>query len=174
MSSIGATLGLISKLATGVTGCSSVSAFGAKLKSTAKTNTYGLKVDSGLYKDWAVVEANGTENPTIVELTDSSLSPKGFSSLSEANKYKTDNNLKYTYPDSSVSTISVFVLSKYDSASDTNINQMADGIPGTALEGGLSQKCMEKYIQVIGEERTPTPADYIVAIKEKMSEWFPF
>ena len=170
--SMSAALGLMSKLASSVANCTSLSAFSNALKSGAKQNLYALKVDSGEKKDWLIVQANTGENPTIVDPNDQNAqSPKVFDSIAAANAYKTANDLKYTYPNGNVSTISSFELMKYTSNSDANVTKMADGTQG--LEGGLSKVCNDEYLQkqTLTPPRLPTVAEYLAKIKQKMMEF---
>lgn len=170
--SMSAALGLMSKLASSVSSCTNLSAFSNALKSGAKQNLYALKVDSGAKKDWLIVQANPGTNPTIANPNDQNAqSPKVFNSLNEANTYKTTNDLKYTYTNGTISTISSFELMKYTSNSDANITKMADGTEG--LEGGLSKVCNDEYLQkqTLTPPRLPTVAEYLAKIKAKMMEF---
>ena len=57
---------------------------------------------------------------------------------------------------------------EYTSESDENVEKMA-----TDPQAGLAQPCLDKRAECIAHERMPTPADYIQAIKQKMSQWLP-
>ena len=217
--SMGAALGLMSKLALSVVGCTSLSAFSSALKSGAKSNVYALKLDSGIYKDWLIINAVKNANPNILDPNYPDINdtynkgffknisdlkfryptanpgdyafiidekwiwhfgsstpdwidsgykipvPNCFDSESLANSYIYNHDLKYTYPDSSISTVSAFKLIAYTSNSNSNINKMADD-----PECGLAQPCMNKYNQTISMDppHQPTAGELLSAIEEKM------
>ena len=163
-----ATLGLISKLASSIGGASSLSAIASALKTGAKSNMYALQVDSGEKEGWLVSAINTDANPSIIDPDANGQNPITFSSRSSAEEFITTNNLQYEYSPTEISTISVNVLMEYTSESDENVEKMA-----TDPQAGLAQPCLDKRAECIAHERMPTPADYIQAIKQKMSQWLP-
>lgn len=163
-----ATLGLISKLASSIGGASSLSAIASALKTGAKSNMYALQVDSGEKEGWLVSAINTDANPSIIDPNANGQNPITFSSRSSAEEFITTNNLQYEYSPTEISTISVNVLMEYTSESDENVEKMA-----TDPQAGLAQPCLDKRAECIAHERMPTPADYIQAIKQKMSQWLP-
>lgn len=166
--SMAATLGLISKLASSIGGASSLNAIASALKSGAKSNMYALQVDSGEKKGWLVSGINTDANPGIIDPDANGQSPITFSSRSSAEEFITTNNLQYEYSPTEISTISVNVLMEYTQESDENTEKMA-----TDPQAGLAQPCLDKRAECIAHERMPTAADYIQAIKQKMSQWLP-
>lgn len=166
--SMAATLGLISKLASSIGGASSLSAIASALKTGAKSNMYALQVDSGEKEGWLVSAINTDANPSIIDPDANGQNPITFSSRSSAEEFITTNNLQYEYSPTEISTISVNVLMEYTSESDENVEKMA-----TDPQAGLAQPCLDKRAECIAHERMPTPADYIQAIKQKMSQWLP-
>lgn len=166
--SMAATLGLISKLASSIGGAASLDAIAGALKSAAKSNMYALQVDSGEKKGWLVSAINSEGNPTVIDPNASGASPITFSSESDAQSFIDTNNLHYEYSETDISTISVNALMEYTPESDQNIEEMATGD-----EAGLAKPCLDKRAECIAHERPPTPADYISAIKQKMSQWLP-
>ena len=163
-----ATLGLISKLASSIGGASSLSAIASALKTGAKSNMYALQVDSGEKEGWLVSAINTDANPSIIDPNANGQNPITFSSRSSAEEFIITNNLQYEYSPTEISTISVNVLMEYTSESDENVEKMA-----TDPQAGLAQPCLDKRAECIAHERMPTPADYIQAIKQKMSQWLP-
>ena len=163
-----ATLGLISKLASSIGGASSLSAIASALKTGAKSNMYALQVDSGEKEGWLVSAINTDANPSVIDPDANGQNPITFSSRSSAEEFITTNNLQYEYSPTEISTISVNVLMEYTSESDENVEKMA-----TDPQAGLAQPCLDKRAECIAHERMPTPADYIQAIKQKMSQWLP-
>lgn len=166
--SMAATLGLISKLASSIGGASSLSSIASALKTGAKSNMYALQVDSGEKEGWLVSAINTDANPSIIDPNANGQNPITFSSRSSAEEFITTNNLQYEYSPTEISTISVNVLMEYTSESDENVEKMA-----TDPQAGLAQPCLDKRAECIAHERMPTPADYIQAIKQKMSQWLP-
>ena len=166
--SMAATLGLISKLASSIGGASSLSAIASALKTGAKSNMYALQVDSGEKEGWLVSAINTDANPSIIDPNANGQNPITFSSRTSAEEFITTNNLQYEYSPTEISTISVNVLMEYTSESDENVEKMA-----TDPQAGLAQPCLDKRAECIAHERMPTPADYIQAIKQKMSQWLP-
>lgn len=183
-------LALMSKLASSIGGASSQSAMSAALKSDsgAKGSTYVLKIDSGTYKDWYVVKAQPVDpttnkygNPQIINSKDdtNTTPPKGFKSEAEAITYRNTSGenparlMQYKYNETDISTVSPLELFHYDPRAEEGVNKMADGVSGTSIEGGLSKVCMDKRTEVIAQERTPTAADYLDAIKTKMFNFLP-
>lgn len=166
--SMAATLGLISKLASSIGGASSLSAIASALKTGAKSNMYALQVDSGEKEGWLVSAINTDANPSIIDPNANGQNPITFSSRSSAEEFITTNNLQYEYSPTEISTISVNVLMEYTSESDENVEKMV-----TDPQAGLAQPCLDKRAECIAHERMPTPADYIQAIKQKMSQWLP-
>ena len=166
--SMAATLGLISKLASSIGGASSLSAIASALKTGAKSNMYALQVDSGEKEGWLVSAINTDANPSVIDPDANGQNPITFSSRSSAEEFITTNNLQYEYSPTEISTISVNVLMEYTSESDENVEKMA-----TDPQAGLAQPCLDKRAECIAHERMPTPADYIQAIKQKMSQWLP-
>lgn len=165
--SLSATLTLINKLASSVSG-GTPGSFSSLLKSGAKSsNSYGLKIDLGAKKDWLVKAINTDANPTIIDPNGTD-TPMTFSTKDAAKNFIAQNHLVYKYSETDISPISVATLIEYTSADEEGVNQMADN-----SECGLTTPCTQKYNQVISQGRTPSVSDYISAIKQKMSQWYP-
>ncbi len=170
MSSLAATLGLISKLSSSIGSASSIDAIAGKLKSGAKANMYAMKVDSGEKKDWLVSAINSSNNPTIIDPNANGQPPITFTNRTDAENFIISNNLQYKYSPTDISTISVAVLMEYTPESDTNIEKMA-----TDPEAGLAAPCYQKYVEKMSQStpQIPSAADYMATIKQKMSTWMP-